>query len=237
MRTPVNDKRIRIRELAQRSGVSRQTIHYYLREGLLQAPVDKNKNSAWYDDRHVTRLHLIRDMRENKFLPIKAIRAIIEEDREDADFSHGQRETIAAFRETLRSRDARRPYSQDLELLAAEIRFTSAEITQLKQMAWIQPQTEAGREMVDERQAQLLRAWAAVRDAGLTPRRGFTPRDFVIFDELLGELAQHQAQRIKTRLGQLDPETLESIYDRLVPALQTALGLTHAIKVEQALTE
>ena len=89
--------------------------------------------------------------------------------------------------------------------------------------------------MVNERQAQLLRAWAAVRDAGLTPRRGFTPRDFVIFDELLGELAQHQAERIKTRLVRLDAQTLESIYDRLVPALQTALGLTHAIKVEQAL--
>ena len=69
------------------------------------------------------------------------------------------------------------------------------------------------------------------------PRRGFAPRDFVVFDELLGELAQHQAQRIKTRLGQLDSPTLESIYDRLVPVLQTAVGLTHAIKVDQALTE
>jgi len=35
----------------------------------------------------------------------------------------------------------------------------------------------------------------------------------------------------------LDADTLASIYDRLVPALQVALGLTHAIKVEQALTQ
>lgn len=233
----MNGKKIRIRDLEQQSGVSRQTIHYYLREGLLQPPMDKNKNSAWYDDRHIARLQLIRDLRENKFLPIKAIRAIIEDDSADGDFSHGQRETIETFRDTLRLRDAQRSYNYDLSLLAVEIRFTSAEIKQLKKMAWIQPHIEGDREMVDERQAQLLRAWAAVRDAGLTPRRGFAPRDFVIFDELLGELAQHQAQRIKTRLGQLDSPTLESIYDRLVPALQTAVGLTHAIKVDQALTE
>jgi len=63
------------------------------------------------------------------------------------------------------------------------------------------------------------------------------PGDFVIFDELLGQLAQHQAALIRSRLGQLDADTLASIYDRLVPALQVALGLTHAIKVEQALTQ
>ena len=37
----------------------------------------------------------------------------------------------------------------------------------------------------------------AVRDAGLTPRRGFTPDDFLIFDSLLGELAKHAAEMIR----------------------------------------
>lgn len=233
----MGDKQLRIRELEQQSGVNRQTIHYYLREGLLQPPVAKFKNSAWYDLRHVNRLALIRDLRENKFLPIKAIRAIIEGDSEPAGFSPAQRRTIDSFRDTLRSRDAKRNYTIDLLLLSEEVRFTAAELDQMKELAWLVPQVNRGREMIDEHQAALLRAWASVRDAGLTPKRGFVPEDFIIFDQLLGQLAQSQAELIKTRLGHLDIDTLQGIYDRLVPALQIALGLTHATKVEQALIE
>jgi len=229
--------KIRIRELEQRTGVSRQTIHYYLREGLLQPPVEKNKNSAWYDERHISRLLLIKDLKENKFLPLKAVRAIIEGEAEQAgEFSQAQRQTIDAFRETLRHRDQQRQPQHDLTALLDEISFTEAEIEQLSSLGWIHPRQASGSWRIDDREASLLRAWAEVRDAGLTPRRGFTPSDFVIFDTVLGELAVHMAEMIGSRLGDLEANRLESLYDQLSPALESALGQTHAIKLEQELT-
>jgi DNA-binding transcriptional MerR regulator len=227
--------RFRIRELEQRSGVKRQTIHYYLREGLLQPPLEKFKNSAWYDQRHVARLRLIRDLRENQFLPLKAIRAIIEEEPA-GDFSDAQRQTLATFRDKLRRRHQQREPYHDLQNLTAEIRFTQAEIEQLSKLAWIHPRQAGQRWQVDDCEARLLRAWAAVRDAGLTPRRGFTPDDFLIFDSLLGELAKHAAEMIRNRLGNLQADSLESLYDQLTPALEAALGQTHASKLERELT-
>ena len=227
--------RFRIRELEQRTGVKRQTIHYYLREGLLQPPLEKFKNSAWYDQRHVARLLLIRDLRETQFLPLKAIRAIIEE-QPAGEFSAAQRRTLDTFRDKLRRRHQQREPHHDLQNLADEIRFTQAEIEQLSSLAWIHPRQVGQRGQGDDREARLLRAWAAVRDAGLTPRRGFTPDDFVIFDTLLGELAAHAAQMISDRLGDLQADRLECLYDRLGPALEAALGQTHAIKLERELT-
>ena len=219
----------------KRTGINRQTIHYYLREGLLQPPVEKLRNSAWYDERHVARLLLIRDLRETQFLPLRAIRAIIEEEKHAGEFSDAQRQTIETFREKLRERHLRREPRHDLEDLSAEIRFTRAEIEQLSTLSWIHPRQAGQRWRVDDREARLLRAWAAVRDAGLTPRRGFTPDDFMMFDTLLGELASHAAQMIGNRLGNLEAEKLERLYDQLAPALEAALGQTHAVKLEQAL--
>jgi DNA-binding transcriptional MerR regulator len=229
-------ERLRIRDLEQRSGVSRQTIHYYLREGLLQAPIEKNRNSAWYDESHLARLLLIRDLKENSFLPLKAIRAVIAEEESPAEFTAAQQNTIDSLRDTLRQREHQRSAQQDLSALVEEIRFTQAEIEQLSGLGWIHPRQGGGVWRVNDIEAQLLRAWATVRDAGLTPARGFQPRDFEVFDSLLGELAEQLAVMLGTRLGSLGAADLETLYDRLVPALNSALGQTHAVKLVQALT-
>ncbi len=71
-------KRMRMAELARVSGVSRETIHYYLREGLLPKPVKGGKTVAYYDESHLERLTLIRRLRDEKYLPLAVIRRIVE---------------------------------------------------------------------------------------------------------------------------------------------------------------
>ncbi len=92
-------------------------------------------------------------------------------------------------------------------------------------------------------------------DQGRRTRRKFAPEEKVriVLDGLRGEqsiadlcrregIAANLYYRwskdfLEAGKKRLDADTLASIYDRLVPALQVALGLTHAIKVEQALTQ
>jgi DNA-binding transcriptional MerR regulator len=69
---------MRMAELADASGVSRDTIHYYLREGLLPKPIKGGRTVAYYDDSHLERLTLIRRLREEKYLPLAVIRRIVE---------------------------------------------------------------------------------------------------------------------------------------------------------------
>ena len=51
-------------------------------------------------------------------------RAVIEEEDPGGKFSRGQQQTIDAFRQTLRNREAGRSSDHDLEQLSKEIRFT-----------------------------------------------------------------------------------------------------------------
>lgn len=70
-------QRMRMAELARLSGVSRETIHYYLREGLLAPGEKSGRTISYYDDSHLERLRLIRQLREEKYLPVAVIRSIL----------------------------------------------------------------------------------------------------------------------------------------------------------------
>lgn len=56
MEIATEEKVMRIGELARRSGISKQLIHYYLRMKYLHPPVYKSGNQAFYDQQHLDRL-------------------------------------------------------------------------------------------------------------------------------------------------------------------------------------
>ncbi len=77
---------MRMRELEARSGVGRETIRFYIREGLLPEPARAARNSASYGEAHVARLALIKRLQEERFLPLAVIRGLLDgEDGADAD--------------------------------------------------------------------------------------------------------------------------------------------------------
>jgi TetR/AcrR family transcriptional regulator, cholesterol catabolism regulator len=65
---------IRINELCEKTGLSRYTIHYYLKEQLLPPPWKTGQTMALYTDVHIGCLRLIKDLREKRKMPIAAIR-------------------------------------------------------------------------------------------------------------------------------------------------------------------
>ena len=65
-------------ELSARSGVPRETIHFYLREGLLPRPRKGGRTVAYYGEEHLERLRTIRRLREEKYLPLAVIRRLLD---------------------------------------------------------------------------------------------------------------------------------------------------------------
>lgn len=69
--------RMRIGELSRVSGVSRETIHYYLREGLLPPAEKVNARVSYFNADHLEQLLLIKQMRQ-AHLPLSVIRKQLE---------------------------------------------------------------------------------------------------------------------------------------------------------------
>ncbi len=79
--TRQGDDALKMSDLVRESGVSKELVHHYLREGLLPRPA----NRALYGRRHLRLLLLIKRLRDERFLPLTVIREIVAMGQQDPD--------------------------------------------------------------------------------------------------------------------------------------------------------
>lgn len=65
----------KISELANKTGVTKRTIHYYISKGLLLPPEGEGVNSV-YNDEHLKRILLIKKL-QSEYMPLNKIREYI----------------------------------------------------------------------------------------------------------------------------------------------------------------
>ena len=66
------------------AGVSAATIKHYLREGLLPEPVKTSRNMAYYPTEFVDRIKMIKQLQEERYMPLRVIKDLLEEDPDRA---------------------------------------------------------------------------------------------------------------------------------------------------------
>ena len=117
---------MRLAELSRRSGISRSSIKFYIREGILPPGTPEARNQASYDGGHLERLALIRALREVARLPFEAIARVVRElDRVRAEGWESDADPVG---EALRAIYAAQERERDpadaaaLEKLRAEVR-------------------------------------------------------------------------------------------------------------------
>src|SRR5262245_24764303 len=89
----------RMQDLSERTGVPRQVVHFYIREGLLPEGHKTGRNMAYYGEEHLARIRLVRRLQEERFLPLRAIKALI--DGGDAEFVPSQQRLLAEVKREL----------------------------------------------------------------------------------------------------------------------------------------
>jgi len=72
---------MKISELVKQTGVTKETIHYYIREGVLRKPRKVGKNAADYNEGYIEQIRTIKSLRENYFLPLPVIKKLIKRQR------------------------------------------------------------------------------------------------------------------------------------------------------------
>lgn len=71
-----------MRDLIERTGVSRESIHFYTREGMLPEIKKPSPNQAIYNEKHVERILFIKKLQERHYLPIPLIKEILDRQKE-----------------------------------------------------------------------------------------------------------------------------------------------------------
>jgi DNA-binding transcriptional MerR regulator len=108
-------------DLCRLTGMPRQAIHFYIREGLIPAGHKTGRNNARYGDVHVERIRIVRQLQNERFMPLKAIRAVLD-GRDDA-FTPEQRGFLVDVKRRLATTLARPRGKSDFDDLVRSWAF------------------------------------------------------------------------------------------------------------------
>jgi len=140
----------RIDDLAQKSGLTVDTIRYYAREGLLRPPVKQGRNRVYGPD-HLERLERICELRSQRF-SLAAIKAIVDVDRPGLEGLFG-----ATGRE------------YTLAELTERAELDPGLVARLREIGLLPDPAEFGGNAYDDTDLALLRAIGELVSIGMTP--------------------------------------------------------------------
>jgi DNA-binding transcriptional MerR regulator len=174
------DGLLKMAELAERSGVSPATIKHYLREGLLGAEdqvVKTSRNMAYYPPDFVDRLKLIRQLQEERYMPLRVIREVLDQEW--------------VLQAAVRDREsARVPRS------AIEARLPAEVLDRLADIGVLTPTAEG----YDTEDVRIIDAIARFRAGGFDERLGFTVYETLRYREALQPLVEQEVESLLDRL-------------------------------------
>ena len=217
------DGLLKMSELAEASGVSAGTIKHYLREGLLGGEdevVRTSRNMAYYPPEYVERIRLIKRLQEERFMPLRLIRGVLEEDPERARALVDAEDRI--LERALERREGER-------VSAAELR-RRYDLPQnvLDRLAGLGVLTPTARGY-DGDDIQIVEAMVRFRAGGYDEALGFTVYDTLRYREALQPLVEEEVRTLLDRLaGEVDPDRAAEIIASGAEPLRELVGAMHS---------
>jgi DNA-binding transcriptional MerR regulator len=214
-----DDGLLKISELADRSDVSVGTIKHYLREGLLPEPVKTSRNMAYYPQEFVERIRLIKQLQEERFMPLRVIKSMLDDEPararalielEDRILEHalkGEEQTRVSAAEV------RKRYDIPHEVL-----------DRLAELGVLTPSSRG----YSSSDVRIIEAISRFRAGGYSEQIGFTVYDTVRYKRALEELVKEEVRVLTERLaGEKSPEEVVRLLEAGVEPLRELIAALH----------
>lgn len=215
------DAPYRIKDLAESSGFSRETIRFYILQGLLPPPVKTSLNMGWYTDRHLELLSLIRKLQNERFLPLKAIKSLMQGASDDFAFSDQQVEVLGELRRLLSTEHRDLVVSEDPGKLAQEMGLSRREQKELRALGF----AESGVATFSD--VEVTRVWLQMKEAGLTEERGFSPRDLAYIIDLVESAVTRELDIFQRRIDHMSTTEARKLLDVVIPSINSIFSILH----------
>jgi DNA-binding transcriptional MerR regulator len=213
-----DEEMLRMGELAKASGVSAATIKHYLREGLLPEPVKTSRNMAYYPADFVDRIRTIKQLQEERYMPLRVIKDLLEEDpdRARALVELGDRllqHALASESERISATEVRHRYDVPQDV-----------IDRLAELGVLTPD-DAGYSPSDLR---IIEAISRFRAGGYEERIGFTVYDTLRYRQAMAALVKEEVDVLMERLaGEMDPDEAMALIEAGNQPLNDLLAAMH----------
>lgn len=221
-----------MKDLVEATGLERQAIHFYIQQGLLPAGRKTGRNMAWYTQAHVDRLLSIRKLQQEHFLPLKAIKAVL--DGSDEDFSPEQRAFLRGVKRRLRgeltSEDRGATVSADE--LVERYGVDREDLDDAAELGVVgMREDDQGNLVIAEADAWMVELFGQMRKLGFTRELGFSVEDLRFYEDAMNRLFREEIKLISGRMSKLPPDDAAAMIEKALPLIHSFLTRYHASRV------
>lgn len=212
---------MKMRELEQRTGVSREVIRVMIREGLLPQPERRSRNAAEYDEAHVRGIAAIRRLRQSTRLTFKEIRAAMAGNGGSPASAYASLEELLVSRFGLKN-------AQPVQISSLSERYPFAErdahaFAEMGMLSIVGDGPDASLSLTD---ARLVEIWGAIREAGFVEESGFPPGNIAFYRDAAQMVARNEARIFfQNSRKKIDDEKSASMLHIALPLMLDFLGL------------
>jgi DNA-binding transcriptional MerR regulator len=214
-------ERLKISELAAAADVPFATVRHYLREGLLPEPEKTSRNMAYYSPELVERIRLIKQLQEERFLPLRVIRELLDSGDGDPERLRALidledrilESALAGERKRVSAREVKRRYDVPKEVL-----------DRLAELEVLSPDGRG----YSPSDARIVEAISRFRAGGYDERIGFTVYDTLRYKRALEGLVKEEVDVLMERLaGEMDPDRAVELIEAGAEPLQDLIAALH----------
>ena len=210
---------LKMSQLAEASGVSSGTIKHYLREGLLPEPVKTSRNMAYYPPEFVERIRLIKQLQEERFMPLKLIKRMLDDDPE----------RTRALIEIEDRVIERAMAGEEKRISAAELRrrldIPKEVLDKLGELGVLTPNSRG----YSSSDVKIVEAIVRFRAGGYEERIGFTVYDTLRYKRALEELVKEEVEVLMSRIAhEMDADRAVELVEAGIEPLQELVAALHS---------
>jgi DNA-binding transcriptional MerR regulator len=201
---------MKMRELEARTGLNRETIRVYLRNGLVPEPLRPKHNVADYDESHVTAILAVRDLQRDSGLTLNQIKDVLNGQQGSRRVEAGAFQNLEALVATRVGVDDRQVSIGSLLKVWPHAEEDSRAFEQMGLIDIVQTRNGPALSVTDSR---LVTIWGEMRSSGYTEQLGFTP-DILNFYKGPAEAIARQESGLFLELveGKIDEQSAAALF-------------------------
>lgn len=228
--------RLRMRDLCEASGLERQAIHFYIREGLLPAGRKTGRNMAYYGPVHLERLELIRRLQHERFLPLRAIKAMF--DGDGSGFSPEQQRWLAEVKAHADSTLAAGADTPEPTTARGHLRSAGVAEDELLAMAEggllpVQRRTPDGALQVLEDDVWMIELLGELKRLGTAAGVTFSVDDLGMYERAVSGLFDEEIAVVRERFVGLDAANAATLAEDTLQLVHRFIERYHRTKIRR----
>jgi len=219
---------MRMKELTVTTGVPKGTIQYYINEGLIPKPIKTQANMAYYSEKHVNAIRLIKELQSKRYLPLSVIRKLVKNEKNVLSVDEIQ--IIAKMDGKLfKNLDESLKVKQvTAKQLTERTGVLLKEVKELEKTGILHPDIKGKKSYYGEDDIRFMECWKKMRELGFSKELGFGPEVLKPHLGLVEQLVEEETRIMMDRtMGKIGVDEMVRMVEEGSQVLNTMIGLIH----------